>query len=179
MQGICMYYIKKTLAPWKKSCDKPIVCIEKQRHHFVSKGPYSQSHDFSSSHVWMWELDHKEGWAPKNWCFWILVLNKTLQSPWRARRSNQPTLKEINPEYSLEGLMFNFKLQYFAHLMRRANSLENTLMLGKIESRRRRRWQDEMVEWHHQLSGHGFAQTPGDSEGQGILVHCIPWITKS
>ena len=85
----------------------------------------------------MWELDHKEGWAPKNWSFWIVVLNKTLGVPWTPRRSNQSILKEINPEYSLEGLMLKLKLQYFGHLMRRADSLEKTLMLGKIESRRR------------------------------------------
>ena len=88
----------------------------------------------------MWELDHKEGWGLKNWCFWAVMLEKTLESPLDARRSNQSILKEINPEYSLEGLMLKLKLQYFGHLMRRASSLE-TLMMGKIESRRRRGWQ--------------------------------------
>ena len=89
----------------------------------------------------MWELDHKEGWALKNWCFWIVVLEKTLGSPldFQGRRSNQSIPKEINPEYSLE--YWTLKLQYFGHLMRRADSLEKTLMLGKIESRRRRGWQ--------------------------------------
>ena len=95
---------------------------------------------FSSSHVWMWELDHKEGWALKNWYFWIVVWRRFLRVPWTAR-SNQSILKEINPEYLLEGLMLKLKLQYFGHLMRRANSLEKTLMLGKIESRRKRGWQ--------------------------------------
>ena len=80
---------------------------------------------FSSSHVWMWELDHKEGLAPKNWGFQTVVLEKTLESPLDARRSNQSMLKEVNPEYSLEGLML--KLQYFGHLMQRADSLEKTL----------------------------------------------------
>ena len=70
-----------TLVPKKKSFDKPKQCIKKQRHHFPNKGPYSQSYGFSSSHVWMWELDYKEGWAPKNWCFWTVVLEKTLESP--------------------------------------------------------------------------------------------------
>ena len=91
--------------------------------------------------IWVWELDHKEGWASKNWCFWTVVLEKTLESPWAARRSNQSILKEISPEYSLEGLMLKLKLQYFGHLMRRVDSLEKTLMLGKIEGRRRRGWQ--------------------------------------
>ena len=89
----------------------------------------------------MWELDYKESWAPKNWCFWTVVLEKTLESPWTARRSNQSILKEISPEYSLEELMLKLKLQYFGHLMRRTDSLEKTLMLGKIEGRRRRGWQ--------------------------------------
>ena len=133
---ISHFWNSKTLAPWKKSYDKPRQCIKKQRRHFANKSPSSQSYGFSSSHVQMWELDHKEGWAPKNWCFWILVLVKTLESP---LRSNQSILKEINPQYSLEGLML--KLQYFGHLMRTANSLEKTLMLGKTEGRKRRGWQ--------------------------------------
>ena len=69
------------LAPWKKSCDQPRQHIKKQRHHFAEKGLSSQSYGFSSSHVWLWELDHKESWAPKNWCFWTVVLEKTLESP--------------------------------------------------------------------------------------------------
>ena len=107
-------------------------------HYFASKDLSSLSYGFSSSHVWMWELDHKESWAPKNWYFQIVVLKKT---SWTAKRSNQSILKEINPEYSLEGLMLKLKLQYFGHLMRRTDSLEKTLMLGNIEGRRRRRWQ--------------------------------------
>ena len=85
-------------------------------------------------------------------------------------------LKEISPEYSLEGLKLKLKLQYFGHLMRRADSLEKTLMLGKVEGRRRRgTTEDEMVGWHHPLNGHEFEQTPGDSEGQGNLVCYSPW----
>ena len=91
---------------------------------------------FSSSHVWMWELDHKEGWVPKNWCFWMWCWRRLLRVPWIARRSNQSILKEISPEYSLEGLIL--KHQYFGHLMWRADSLEKTLMPRKIEGRRRR-----------------------------------------
>ena len=87
------------------------------------------------------EVDHKEGWAPKNWCFQTVVLEKTLESPWAARRSNKSILKEINPEYCLEGLMLKLKFQYFGHLMWRANSSKKTLMLGKTEGRRRRGWQ--------------------------------------
>ena len=98
-----------------------------------------QSYGFYSSHVWMWELDYKESWALKNWCFWTVVLEKALESPLDCKEINQTILKEISPECSLEGLML--KLQYLGHLMRRTDSLEKTLMLGKIEGRRRRGWQ--------------------------------------
>ena len=150
------------LLPWKKSYDKPRQHIKKQRHHFTNKGPYSQSYDFSSSHVRMWELDHQECLVPKNWCFWIVALEKTLESS-LARRSNQSILKEISPEYSLERLMLKLKLQSFGHLMQRADSLEKTLLLGKIEGRMKRRikWLDGIT-W---LNGHEFKQTPGNSEG--------------
>ena len=98
---------------------------------------------------------------------------------WTAQRRNQSILKEINPEYSLEGLILKMKLQYFGHRMHRANSLEKTLTLGKIEvSRRWGATEDEMVGWHHRLNGHEFEQTPGGSEGQGSLVCCSPWVTK-
>ena len=110
-------------------------------HFFANKGPSSQSYGFSSSHVWTWELDYKKSWVPKNWCFWTVVLEKILESPFDSRRSNHSILKEISPEYSLEVLMLKLKLQYFGHLIWRADSFEKTLMLGKIESRRRRGWQ--------------------------------------
>ena len=86
----------------------------------------------------MWELGCKENWVLKNWCFWTVVLEKTLESPRMVRRSNQSILKEISPGCSLEGLMLKLKLQYFGHLMPRADSFEKPLMLGKIEGRRRR-----------------------------------------
>ena len=100
-----------------------------------ANGLHSQSYGFSSSHIWMWELDHKEGWVPKNW--W----KRLFRVPWTVKRSNQSMLKEINPEYSLEGLMLKLKLQYFGHLIWRTDSLEKILMLGKIEGKRRSGWQ--------------------------------------
>ena len=103
--------------------------------------PYSQSCGFSSSHVWIWESDSKESWVLKNLCFWTVMLEKTLRVPWTARRSNQSILKEINTNYSLEGLILKLNLQYFGHLIWRTDSLEKTLMLGKIEGRERRGWQ--------------------------------------
>ena len=106
---------------------------------------------FSSSHVWMWELDYKESWAPKNWCFWTVVLEKTLGVPWATMRSNLSIVKEISPQYWLEGLMLKLKLQNFGHLMWRTDPLEKTMMLGKIEVRKRRgpermRWLDGITD---------------------------------
>ena len=99
----------------------------------------------------MLELGYKKSWVPKYWCFWTVVLRRLLRVPWTARRSNQSILKKINPGYSLEGLMLKLKLQYFGHLMRRADSLGKTLILGKIEGRRRRgrqrmRWLDGITD---------------------------------
>ena len=134
------------LAPWKKSYDEPRQHIKKQRHHFANKGPCSQSYGFSSSHG-------RERWTIKKakcqrtdafkfWCW-----RRLLGVPRTARGLNQSILKEINSEYSLEGLILKLKLQYFGHLMWRVDSLEKTLMLGKIEDKRRRgqqklRWLD-------------------------------------
>ena len=94
---------------------------------------------------WIWDGLTKEVWEPKNWCFWTVVLEKTLRVPWTAKRSNQSIRKKINPEYSLEGLMLKLKLQYFGLLIGRTDSLEKTLMLGKIEGRKRRGW--ERMRW--------------------------------
>ena len=102
------------------------------------------------------------------WCW-----KRLLRVPGTARRSNLSTLKEINPEYSLEELMLKLKLQYFGHLMRRTDSLEKTLMLGKTEGRRRGQ-QDETVGWHHQSDGHEFGQAPGAGDGQESLACCSP-----
>ena len=112
--------------------------IKKQWHYFANIGPSSQCYDFSSSHVWMWELDYKESLAPTNWSFWTVVLEKTLQSPLDCKEIKAVNPKEISPEYSLEGLMLKLKLQYFGHLMWITDSFEKALMLGKIEGGRRK-----------------------------------------
>ena len=125
--------------------DQPREHIKKQRRYFANKGPSSQGYGFSSGQVWMWELVYKESWAPKNWCFWTVVLEKILGSPLDGLRSNQPILKEIIPECLLEGLMLKLKLQYFGHLMRRADSFEKTLMLEKIVGKRR--WGRQRMRW--------------------------------
>ena len=100
----------KTLTPWKKTYDQDRKHIKKQRHYFANKGLYSQSYGFSSSRVWIWELDHRKGWAPENWYFELWCWTKLLRFPWTARKSNQSILKEISPEYSLEGVMLKLKL---------------------------------------------------------------------
>ena len=121
-----------------------------------------------------WTVKKPEHWridAFELWCW-----RRFLRVPWTARRSYQPILKEISPGSSLEGLMLKLKLQYFGHLMRRADSFEKTLMLGKIKGRRRRRQQRyEVVGWHHRLSEHEFEQILADSEWQGSLPCCSPW----
>ena len=129
--------------PWRKSYDQPRQHIKKQRHYFANKGPSSQGYGFFSSHVWMWELDYKESWMLKNWCFWTVVSEKTLESP-GLQGDPQSILNGICSGCSLEGLVLMLKLQYFVHLMWRADSFEQTLMLGKIEGRKKRRWQRRM-----------------------------------
>ena len=127
-------------AHWKKSYDQLRQHIKKQRHSFANKGPSSQGYGFSSSHVWMWELDYKESWASRIDAFELWCWRRLLRVPWTARRSYQSILKEISTEYSLEGLMLKLKLQYFGHLLYRTDSFEKTLILEKIEGGRRE-WQ--------------------------------------
>ena len=127
------------------------MCIKKQGHHFANKGPYSQSYDFSSSHVWIWDLDYQESWALKSWCFWAVVLKKTLESPLDCKGIQPVHSERDQPWISLEGMMLKLKLQYFGHLMRRVDSFKKTLMLGGIGGRRRRgqqrmRWLDGITD---------------------------------
>ena len=138
----------KTLAPWKKSYDQPRQHIKKQRHYFASKGPSSQSYGFSSSHVWMWELDHKQGWALKNWCFWTVVLEKTFESPLGCKEIQPVHPKGDQSWVFIEVFMLTLKLQYFRHLMRRTDILEKTWFWEglKVGGEGNERW-----EWKSQL----------------------------
>ena len=123
-----------------------------------------------------WTMNKAEHWridALKLRCW-----RRLSRVPWTARSSNQSVLKEISPEYSLEGLMLKLKFQSFGRLMWRIDSLEKTLMLGKTEGRSRRGWEDEMFGWHHRLNGHEFEQAPGVGDGQGRLACCSPWGCK-
>ena len=162
------------LASWKESYDKPRQCTKKQRHHFANKGPYSQNYSFSSSHVQMWELDHKEGWALKNWCFLIVVLEKTLESLLHSKI--KPVIPKGNqPQIFIGRTDAEAKAPILWPL-----DAKNQL-IGK-DPDARKDWrqeekgmtEDEMVGWHHWLNGHEFDQTLGDSEGQGSLVCCSP-----
>ena len=136
----CSHELKRRLLLVRKVMSNLDSIIKKQRHYFANKGPSSQSYGFSSGHVWMWELDYKESRAAKNWCFWTVVLEKTLESPLDCKET-QPVHPEGRTEHLLKGPMLKLKLRYFGHLMRRADSLEKTQMLRKFEGGRRRGWQ--------------------------------------
>ena len=164
------------LAPWKKSYDQPRHHIKKQRHYFANKGPSSQTYGFPNSHVWMWELDHKGVWMLKNWCFWTVVLEKTLESP--------VDYKEIKPVHPKENQPWIFIGRTDAEA--KAPILwppdGKNWLLGKApdsgkdwRQEEKGTTEDEMVGWHHWLNGHEFEQAPGDGDGQGSLVCCSPW----
>ena len=164
------------LAPWKETYDQPRQHIKKERHYFANKGLSGQGYGFSSSHVWMWELDYKECRVPKNWCLWTVLLEKTLESP--------SDFKEIQPVHPKGDQSWVFigrtdveaETQYFGHLMWRADPFEKTLMLGKIEGRKRRgrqrmRWLDGITwTWVWVKSGSWW--------WQGGLACCGPWGCK-
>ena len=129
------------LAPWKKSYDKPRQHIKKQRHYFANKCPSSQSYGFSSSHVWMWELDHKESWVLKNWCFWTVVLEKTLESTLDCKE-----IKPVNPKGNQSWIFIGITDAETEAPMLWPPDAKNwlfgkTLMLGNIECRRTKEWQ--------------------------------------
>ena len=172
----CSHEIKRCLLLGRKAVANLDSIIKKQRHDFTDKGPSSQSYGFSSSHVYgceSWTIKKAECWridAFEPWCW-----RRLLRVPWMARRSNQSILKEISPEYSLEGLMLKLKLQYFGHLMQITDSLEKTLMLKDWRQEEKGRTEDEVIGWHHRLHGHEFEQALGVGEGQGSLMCCSPW----
>ena len=161
--------------------------IKRQRHYFSNKGPSSQSFGFFSSHVWMWELEYKESWAERTDAFELWYLRRLLRVPWTARRSNQFILKEISPEYSLEGLMLRLTLQHLGHLIWRTDSLEKILILGKIEGRKRRGWQrwdgwmSSLTRWTWVWAGSGswwWIGKPGVLQSMGWQRVRHNWVTK-
>ena len=177
--GDCNHEIKRHLLLGKKSYDQPTQHIKKQRHHFSDKRLYSQRYGFSSSHVQKWKLDHKEGWAPKNWCLQTVVLEKTLESSldrkeikWVNPKGNQPWILNGRTDAKAKAPIF-WPTDMKGWLTGKYSDAEKDWCQeekGVTE--------DEMVEWHHQLPEHEFQQTPGDSEGQGSLMCCSPWGRK-
>ena len=156
------------LVPWKKSYDQSIQHIKKQRYYFANEGPCSQSYGFSSSQVWMWELDHKEGWVPKNWCFWTVVLRKTLESPLDSKK-----IKSVNPKGN-QTWIFIGRTDAEAEALIHWSPYAKNWLLGKDpdagkdwRQKEKEAAENEMVGWHHWLKGHEFEQTPGEREGQG------------
>ena len=152
-------------ASWKTSYDQPRQHIKKQRDYFANNGPPSQGYSFSSSQVWMWELDYKESWAWKNWCFWTVVLEKTLESPLDC--------KEIQPVHPKDQCwVFIGRTDVEAETLILWPPDAKNWLIGK-DPDAGKDWrqeekgtiEDEMVGWHHRLNGHEFEQTLGDSEG--------------
>ena len=161
--------------------------IKKQRHYFGNKGPSIQSYGFSNSHVWMWELNHKENWVLKSWYFSTVVLEKTLESPLDSKEIKPVHPKGNQSEYSLEGLMLKLKCQYSGHLLCRTDLLEKTLMLEKIEDRRRRGWQrmrwlvgiTNSVTWVWARSSNWLkTEKPGVLQSRGLQTVGHDWATE-
>ena len=166
-------------APWKKSYDKPRQCIKKQRHHFANKGPYSQSCGFPSSHVRMWELYQKEGWALKNWCFQIVVLEMTPESPLDCKESKSVNSKQNQPWIFVERTDAEAEAPVLWPPDEKSQLTGKDPDAGKdLRQEEKGATEDGMIWWHHWLSGHEFEQTQGDSEGQGSLACCGPWDGK-
>ena len=170
----------KTLASWKKSYDKSRQQIKKQRHYFANKGPCSQSCGFSSSHVWMGELDHKKSWMLKNWCFWAVVLEKTLEGPLDCKEINP-----VNPKGSQPWIF-----------IRRTDAEAEVPILWPPDAKSRlirkdpdarKDWRqeekgmtdDEIIAWHHWLNGHEFEQAPGDGEDREAWHEAVHGLSKS
>ena len=162
------------LVPLKKSYDKPRLHIKKQRHHFANKGPFNQSFGFTSIHVWMWELNHKEGWVQKNLCFWSVLLEKSLESPLDCKEIKPVSLKGNQPWIFIGRTDAEAEAPILWPPDAKNWLIGKDPDAGKDWEHGKGVTEDKMVGWHHQLNGHEFEQAPGDSEGQGRLVCCHP-----
>ena len=150
-----------------------------QRHYFANKGLSSQGYGFSSGHVWMWELDYKESWMPKNWCFWTVVLEKTLESPLDCKK-----IQPVHPKGD-QSLVFIGRTYVEAEPLILWPSYAKSWLIWKDPDagkdwgqEKKGMTEDEMARWHHWLDGHGFGWTPGVGDGQGGLVCCGSWSRK-
>ena len=163
------------LTLWKENYDQPRLHIKKQRHYFANKGPSSQSYSFSSSHVWMWELDYKESWVLKNWCFQTVVLEKALESSLDCKES-----KPVHPKGNKSSIFIGKTDAEAETPMLWPPDVKNWLFgkdpdAGKDWRREKGTTEDEMVGWHHRLDGHEFEQALEVGAGQGSLASCSPW----
>ena len=161
--------------PWKKSYDQPRQHVKKQRHYFANKGPHSQSYGFSSSHAWMWELDYKESWMPKNWCFWTMVMKKTLESPLDCKE-----IKLVYPKGNqLWKLTERTDVEAEPPVLWPPDAKSWLIRKDPDAGKDRRHeekgtTEEKMVGWNHWLNGHMVEQAPGDGEGQVSLASCSP-----
>ena len=160
---------------YSRGIDQPRQHVEKQRHCFANNGSSSQSYGFSSSHVWMWELGHKESWVLKNWCFWTMVLEKTLESPLDCKE-----IQSVHPKGD-QSWIFIGRTNAEAPILWPPDA--KSWLTGKDPDAgkawgQERVTEDETVGWHHWLNRHEFKKTPEDSEGWGSLVCCSPWGCK-
>ena len=166
--------------PWKESYDQPRQHIKKQRHYSANKGLFSQGYGFSSGQVWVWELDYKESWAPKNWCFWTVVLEKTLEGP-LDNKEIQPVQPKGNQSWIFIG---RTDVEAETPILWPPDA--NSWLIGK-DPDAWRDWgreekgmtEDEMVGWHHRLDGRGFGWTPGVGDGQRTLHAAVHGVAKS
>ena len=167
---------KKMLPPWQKSYDQPRQHIKKQRYYFANKGLSSQSYGFSSSHIWMWELDDKESWALKNWCIWTVMLEKTLESHLDCKE-----IKPVNPKGNQSWIFIGRTDAEAETPILWPPDWKNWLIGKDPDAGKDWRWEekgtteDEMVGWHHWLDGHEFEQSLGTGDGQGSLACYSPW----
>ena len=179
LQNHCRWWLQswdlKIFAPWRKAMTN-LDSILRNWHYFADKGLSSQNYVFSSSYIWMWELDHKEAEQQRNDAFELWCWRRLLRVPWTARRSNQSILNEISPKYSLEGLMLKLKCLWPPD----ANSwlIWKDPDAGKDWGQEKGTTEDKIIGWHHRLDGHGFGWTPGVGDGQGGLACCGSWGCK-
>ena len=166
IQNHCRWWLQpwnqKMLASWKKSYDQPRQHVKKQRHYLAEKGPSSQNNGFFSRHVWMWQLDHNESWGMKNWCFWTVVLEKTLESPLNCKE-----IQPVNPKGS-QSLIFIGRTDAEAETpILWPPDVKNWLIWNDLDAGKdwkqeeKGMTKDEMVGWHHRAHGHEFEQAPG------------------
>ena len=173
--GDCSHEIKRHLLLGRKVMTNLNNILKSKRHHFVNKGPSSQGYGFSNSYVWMWELDYKKSWAPKNRCFWTVVLEKTLESTLESKE-----IKPVNPKGSQSWIFIGRTDAEAEYPILWPPDVKNWLIgkdpdAGKAWRQEKRLKKDKMVGWYHRLDGHEFEQAPGDDEGQGSLVWCRTW----